>query len=254
MIFIISPSKTLDFKGQQYPNHTLPEMLEQSQLLADRLKKLNPGQVGKLMGISEKLAQLNWQRFQDFHTPFDLDNARQALLAFKGDVYSGLAADTFNGDDLIYAQDHVLILSGLYGVIRPLDLIQPYRLEMGTKLATERAKNLYEFWDTRVTETINRYLQLEKQPMLVNLASDEYFKIIQPKILVGKILKISFKENKKGVYRVIGIHAKRARGLMVNYAVKNRIGNPEDLKNFNIEGYEFNPSLSTDDEFVYCRG
>ena len=254
MIFIISPSKTLDFKGQQYPNHTLPEMLEQSQLLADRLKKLNPGQVGKLMGISEKLAQLNWQRFQDFHTPFDLDNARQALLAFKGDVYSGLAADTFNGDDLIYAQDHVRILSGLYGVIRPLDLIQPYRLEMGTKLATERAKNLYEFWDTRVTETINRYLQLEKQPMLVNLASDEYFKIIQPKILVGKILKISFKENKKRVYRVIGIHAKRARGLMVNYAVKNRIGNPEDLKNFKIEGYEFNPSLSTDDEFVYCRG
>ena len=253
MILVISPSKTLDFKGQQYPNHTLPEMLEQSQILIDRLKKLTPGQVGKLMGISKKLAQLNWQRFQDFHTPFALDNARQALLAFKGDVYSGLAADTFNEDDLIYAQDHVLILSGLYGVLRPLDLIQPYRLEMGTKFAAGRANNLYEFWDNRVTEAINKYLQYAKQPLLVNLASDEYSKVIQAKILAGKILKISFKENKKGVYKVIGIHAKRARGLMVNYAVKNRIDNTEKLKHFDSEGYVFSKALSSKEELVFSR-
>lgn len=254
MILVISPSKTLDFKGQQYPNHTLPEMLEQSQFLIDTLSKLNPVQVGDLMGISEKLAQLNWQRFQDFHTPFDLDNSMQALLVFKGDVYSGLAADTFNDDDLNFAQDHMRILSGLYGVIRPLDLIQPYRLEMGTKLATGSSKNLYDFWDTRVTEALNRYLQLEEKPILVNLASDEYFKVIHPRILAGKILKISFKENKNGVYKVIGIHAKRARGLMVNYAVKNRIEDPEDLKNFDSEGYVFNKALSSEEELVFCRG
>ncbi len=253
MILVISPSKTLDFKGQQYPKHTLPELLEQSQLLIDRLKKLNPGQVAELMGISDKLAQLNWQRYQDFAAPFGLENARQAILAFKGDVYSGLAAETFNADDLAFAQDHVRILSGLYGALKPLDLIQPYRLEMGTKLVTEGGKNLYGFWNTRVTEAINNALQHEKQPLLVNLASAEYYKVIQPKILQGPILKISFKENRNGTYKVIGIHAKRARGLMVNYAVSNRISEKDDLRNFDSEGYGFNAGLSTDDEFVFCR-
>jgi hypothetical protein len=254
VILVISPSKTLDFKGQQYAKHTLPEMLGQSQLLVDCLKKLTPDQIAALMEISDKLTQLNWQRYQDFSTPFCLDNARQAILAFKGDVYSGLAAETFNADDLAFAQDHVRILSGLYGVLRPLDLIQPYRLEMGTKLDTERGKNLYEFWDARVTEAFNNDLQREKKPLLVNLASAEYFKVIQPKILTGALLNISFKENKNGTYKVIGIHAKRARGLMVNYTVSNRLREKDDLKNFDCEGYGFQAGLSTDDEFVFCRG
>jgi len=253
MILVISPSKTLDFKGQPYPGHTLPEMLNKSRLLIDRLQKLSAFQVGRLMGISEKLAQLNWQRYQDFSLPFTPDNARQALFAFKGDVYSGLAAETFNNDDVAFAQDHVRILSGLYGVLRPLDLIQPYRLEMGTKFGAGRAKNLYEFWDALVTEAINRDMQHEKQALLVNLASDEYFRVIQPGVLTAPILKISFKENKNGAYRVIGIHAKRARGLMVNYAVQNRIDKKDGLENFASEGYAFNPGLSSDAELVFCR-
>ena len=175
-------------------------------------------------------------------------------MPLRGDVYSGLAAETFNNDDLAYAQNHVRILSGLFGVLRPLDLIQPYRLEMGTKFGEGGSNNLYEFWDTLVTETINRDLLHEKQPLLVNLASVEYFKAIQPKILNGPILKVSFKENKSGVYKVIGIHAKRARGLMVNYVVTNRLEKRDDLLRFDREGYAFNAGLSTETELVFCRG
>ncbi|MDX1776213.1 MAG: peroxide stress protein YaaA, partial [Desulfobulbales bacterium] len=248
------PSKTLDCNGPQYAKYTLPPLLEKSRLLVDRLKKLNPGQMGELMGISAKLAQLNWQRYQDFTVPFDLNNSRQALLAFKGDVYSGLAAETFKDKDLEFAQDHVRILSGLYGVLRPLDLMQPYRLEMGTKLKTGRAADLYSFWDTLVTESINRDLENEKHPLLVNLASNEYFKVIHPKILAAPVLNISFKENKNGKYKVIGIHAKRARGLMVNYIVTNRLAKKNDLQGFASEGYEFSADLSSAAEFVFCRG
>jgi cytoplasmic iron level regulating protein YaaA (DUF328/UPF0246 family) len=221
--------------------------------LSDGLKKLTPGQVGELMGISEKLAQLNWQRYQDFTVPFSPANARQALFAFKGDVYSGLAAETFSEDNLAFAQDHVRILSGLYGVLRPLDLIQPYRLEMGTKFAAGRSKNLYAFWDTLVTEAISRDLQHQKDSVLVNLASDEYFKVIRPEALNGPVLKVSFKENRNGIYKVIGIHAKRARGLMVNYVVVNHLEKTSDLRDFTTEGYTFNAGLSTAAELVFCR-
>lgn len=254
MMLLISPSKTLDFKGRPYPHYTLPVLLAQSRLLIDKLKKLNPAQVGELMGISEKLALLNWQRYQDFATPLTLNNARQSLLAFKGDVYSGLAAETFSAADLAYAQDHIRILSGLYGILRPLDLMQPYRLEMGTKFGAGRARNLYEFWGNRLTAAINSDLQQERQPLLVNLASDEYFKGIRPKNIRGPILKIAFKENKSGTYRVIGIHAKRARGLMVNYIIMNRLENRDDLQSFNCEGYAFKAGLSTDREMVFGRG
>lgn len=254
MILVISPAKTFDFKGEPYPEHTMPEMLDMSRLLIDRLQKLSPGQIGKLMGVSEKLAQLNWQRFRDFSLPFRPDNARQALFAFKGDVYAGLAAETFKADDVAFAQDHVRILSGLYGILRPLDLMQPYRLEMGTRFGAGRSKNLYEFWDSRVTEVLNRELQHEKQPLLVNLASDEYFRVVRPGILSAPVLKISFKENKAGAYRVIGIHAKRARGLMVNYAVTNRLEKKQDLQGFTSEGYAYNAGLSSDAELVFCRG
>lgn len=253
MILVISPSKTLDFTGQKYPDHTLPLLLEQAGLLIEQLKKLTPAQVGALMGISDKLAKLNWQRYQAFTLPFTPENARQALLAFRGDVYAGLAADTFNHEDIAFAQDHVRILSGLYGVLRPLDLIQPYRLEMGTRYGVGRAKNLYEFWGRLVAESINRDFQDEPHPLLINLASEEYFKVVQPDILKAPVLKVSFKEKTKDSYRVIGIHAKRARGLMVNYAVANRIEKKADLRNFDREGYAFNPGLSTDNELVFSR-
>jgi len=243
MILVISPSKTLSFEGPQHPDFTLPVLLKKSQELLKELKKLNPEQIGKLMGISDKLAQLNWQRYQDFKTPFKLNNARQALLAFKGDVYSGLEAETFSGADLSFAQNHVRILSGLYGVLKPLDLMQAYRLEMGTKFSIGSSKNLYEFWNNQVTETLNDDLKAHKHPVLLNLASDEYFKVIKPKILQAPILKITFKENKSGTYKVIAIHAKRDRGLMVNYIVKKRIENTEKIKNFNSSRIRVQQSL-----------
>jgi cytoplasmic iron level regulating protein YaaA (DUF328/UPF0246 family) len=253
MILVISPSKTMTFEGPQYPDFTLPALLDQSRQLVEVLKKLSPPQIGKLMHVSDKLAQLNWQRYQDFTIPFNPGNARQALLAFKGDVYSGLGAKTFSDTDLTFAQDHVRILSGLYGILKPLDLMQAYRLEMGTKFSTGHSKNLYEFWNSQVTETLNDDLKAHKHPVLVNLASDEYFKVIHSKILQAPILKISFKENKSGTYKVIAIHAKRARGLMVNFIVKNRIDNTEDIKRFDNQGYAFNKALSSDKELVFCR-
>ena len=253
MILVLSPSKTMTLEKHQYPDFTLPVLLEQSLELAEKLKKLRPGQIAKLMGISNKLAQLNWQRYQDFTTPFNPDNAWQALLAFKGDVYSGLDAETFSDADLTFSQDHIRILSGLYGVLKPLDLMQAYRLEMGTKFAIGGSKNLYQFWNSRVTESLNYDLKDREHGVLVNLASDEYFKVIQPKILQAQILKISFKENKNGAYKVIAIHAKRARGLMANFVVKNRLDNAKDLKSFDSEGYEFNKALSSTEELVFCR-
>ena len=253
MILLISPSKTMTFEGKKYPDYSQPALLDQSRQLVETLKKLSPGKIAKLMGISDKLAQLNWQRYQEFTTPFNPDNARQALLAFKGDVYSGLGAETFSDTDLTFAQDHVRILSGLYGILKPLDLMQAYRLEMGTKFSTSHRKNLYEFWNSRVTEKLNDDLKVQKNPLLVNLASDEYFKVIHPKILQAPILKISFKENKSGTYKVIAIHAKRARGLMANFLVNNRLDNAKDLKSFDSEGYEFNKGLSSNEELVFCR-
>ena len=253
MILVISPSKTMTFEGKKHPDFSQPVLLDQGRKLVEGLKKLSPLQVGKLMNVSDKLAQLNWQRYQEFITPFNLDNARQALLAFKGDVYSGLDAETFSDADLTFAQDHVRILSGLYGMLKPLDLMQAYRLEMGTKFSIGHCKNLYEFWNCRVTETLIDDLKIQEHPVLVNLASDEYFKVIHPKILRAPILKISFKENKSGTYKVIAIHAKRARGLMVNYVVKNRLDNTEDFKSFNSKGYVFNKALSSNQEMVFCR-
>jgi cytoplasmic iron level regulating protein YaaA (DUF328/UPF0246 family) len=253
MILVISPSKTQNFTSQQYPRFTLPVMLVQSQKLIAELKKLDPQQIGELMGISDRLAQQNWRRFQDFSIPFDLKNAKQALLVFKGDVFSPIKAEEYTEEDFSFAQDHLRILSGLYGILRPLDLVQPYRLEMGIKSGFGDKKNLYEFWDRQVTDVLNEDLVQESRPLLVNLASDEYFKVIKPKGLKAPVLKIFFKENKNGTYRVIAIHAKRARGLMVHYVVKNRIDKVEDLKKFNLEGYRFRKEFSSDRELVFCR-
>lgn len=251
---VISPAKTLDFSGSPYPHFTQPAHLEDSQELITQLREFSVADISKLMKISEKLSVLNQQRYEDFKTPFSLDNARQALLVFKGDVYKGIDTDNYNDDDLSFAQKHLRILSGLYGVLRPLDLMQAYRLEMGTKLANKRGKNLYEFWGNQVSEQLNEDLEGLDEPWLVNLASNEYFKAIAPKALKANIINIAFKENKGGTYKVIGIHAKRARGLMVDFVIKKRIETPEPMKSFDVEGYEFNEALSTANTWTFCRG
>jgi len=253
MIIVISPSKTLDFSETPFHTHTQPRQLEQSQELIETSKQLSPEDLASLMKISEKLSLLNWQRYQDFQQPFSLNNAKQALLAFKGDVYGGIDSDNYTKEDFSFAQKHLRILSGLYGALRPLDLIQPYRLEMGTRLQNKQGKNLYQFWGSQVTELLNQDLNDDPTPLLINLASNEYFKVIKPKVLDAKILTLSFKENKAGIYKVIGIHAKRARGLMTNFIIKNRIIEAEQIKAFNIEKYAFNDSLSAENEWVFSR-
>jgi len=254
MIIVISPSKTLDFANKQYQSHTIPRQLEQSQTLIDTVEQLSPEALSNLMKISDKLSQLNWQRYKDFTTPFALNNAKQALLAFKGDVYGGIDSDNYNDDDFNFAQQHLRILSGLYGALRPLDLIQPYRLEMGTRLQNPQGKNLYEFWDKQVTELLNQDFDGRETPVLINLASNEYFKVIKPKLLNARILTLAFKENKSGTYKTIGIHAKRARGLMTNFIIKNRLTEVEQVKGFDLEQYVFNEALSSEKEWVFSRG
>ncbi len=253
MLMVISPAKTLDYDGTSYPNFTMPAVLDQSKVLVEQLSTYDAPQLSALMKISDKLANLNQQRYQDFQTPFTPKNAKQALLVFKGDVYRGMAVEDYSEEDLTFAQKHLRILSGLYGILRPLDLMQPYRLEMGTKLATDKGKNLYEFWGTTIAELINDDLQEQSDPCLVNLASNEYFKSVNRKVLKGRILNIAFKENKAGTYKVIAIHAKRARGLMVDYVIRNRIEHVEAMQGFDVEGYTFRESLSEPDNWVFCR-
>jgi cytoplasmic iron level regulating protein YaaA (DUF328/UPF0246 family) len=254
MIIVISPSKTLDFSANSFQVHTQPRQLEQSQALIDIAKQLSTEELSALMKISDKLSQLNWQRYRDFSTPFSLTNAKQALLAFKGDVYGGIDSDNYSEEDFAFAQRHLRILSGLYGALRPLDLIQPYRLEMGTRLQNEQGKNLYNFWDGQVTELLNQDFSDVPAPVLINLASNEYFKVIKPKLLNASILTLAFKENKAGVYKTIGIHAKRARGLMTNFIIKNRLTDAEQVKAFDLENYAFNDALSSKKEWVFSRG
>ena len=253
MIIVISPSKTLDFSSNPFHTHTVPRQLIQSQQLIDTVRQLSPEDIAKLMKISEKLSLLNWQRYLDFEQPFHLKNAKQALLAFKGDVYGGIDSDNYTSDDFSFAQKHLRILSGLYGALRPLDLIQPYRLEMGTQLKNSQGKNLYEFWDTQVTELLNQDFADDPEPLLINLASNEYFKVIKAKVLNAKTLNLAFKENKAGTYKTIGIHAKRARGLMTNFIIKSRLTDAEQIKSFNEANYVFNESLSSDKEWVFSR-
>ena len=253
MIIVISPSKTLDFSPNPFQIHTQPRQLEHSQELIETAKQLSLKELADLMKISEKLSQLNWQRYQDFQQPFNLDNSKQALLAFKGDVYGGIDSGNYTEEDFAFAQKHLRILSGLYGALRPLDLIQPYRLEMGTRLKNKRGKNLYEFWGAQVTELLNRDFKNDPMPLLINLASIEYHKVIKPKALNTKLLTLSFKENKAGIYKTIGVHAKRARGLMTNFIIKNRITDAERIKAFNNENYVYNESLSSQQEWVFSR-
>ncbi len=253
MLMVISPAKTLDYESPlATETHTQPEFLDHACELIDQLKELEPHQVSNLMSISEKLGQLNAERFQTWHTPFSLDNARQAALAFKGDVYTGLAAETFSEDDFAFAQKHLRMLSGLYGLLRPLDLMQPYRLEMGTKFENSRGKDLYAFWGNILTDELNRLLAAD-DGVLVNLASNEYFKSIKKKALDARLVTPQFKDWKNGQYKMISFYAKKARGLMCRFAIENRITQADDLKGFNLEGYYFSEEQSEGDNWVFLR-
>jgi cytoplasmic iron level regulating protein YaaA (DUF328/UPF0246 family) len=253
MILVLSPSKTLDEKSWPLAEHTQPDMLDDSQLLVNALKKYTPAKLQALMDISEKLATLNVQRYKDFSLPFTRDNAKQALLMFKGDVYEGMDVAHYGKADFAFAQKHLRILSGLYGLLRPLDLMQPYRLEMGTRLASKRGKDLYQFWGARITDAINAAAAGHAHPVLINLASEEYFKAVQPGALAMPVINVIFKENQKGKLKIIGLFAKRARGLMADYIIKKRIENPKDIKKFSAEGYQFQPSLSNASDWVFTR-
>ncbi len=254
MIAVVSPAKKLDTAPVQRDlTLSQPPLLEEAQVLMKTTRGLKPADLRALMGISEKLADLNYERFQDFHTPFTQDNAKPAALTFNGDVYLGLDASSLSADELTWAQTHVAILSGLYGVLRPLDLMQPYRLEMGTRLQTERGKNLYEFWGERITEILNAQLKGHAEPTLVNLASNEYFKAVKPKSLAGPVVTPVFKEIREGGPKVISFMAKRARGLMTRYMVQHRLERPEQLQGFAEAGYSFDPALSDEKTYTFTR-
>lgn len=254
MIVTLSPSKGQDFEQAGLSRkYSRPADIKDSELLIKELRKIKSKQLQELMSVSENIANLNVDRFQSFTTPFSTKNAKQAIFAFKGDVYSGFDLDSFTDDDYAYAQDHLRILSGLYGCLRPLDLIQPYRLEMKTKLKNSRGDNLYQFWDDRITRRLNKELGKQQEAVLVNLASNEYFKSVKPKMLEGKLLNINFKETKDGKTRIVAIFAKRARGLMADYIIRNRIENPEDIKSFDVDGYRFDASLSDDKQWTFER-
>ena len=249
MLAIISPSKTQDFSSCHVKTFSKSRQLPQTQELVRLLKDKTESQISKLMMLSDKLSKLNFDRFQAFKTPFSLDNAKQALLTFKGDVYNGIDAPSLSLEDLNFAQNNVRMISGLYGVLRPLDLIQPYRLEMGTKLSNKNGSNLYDYWGNKISKVLND----DEQDLIINLASNEYFKSIDKKTLKAQILDVVFKEKKNDAYKVIGIYAKRARGLMVNYIIRNRITEPKVLKNFSDEGYQYDDMLSSDSSWVFTR-
>lgn len=254
MLITLSPSKGQDFESPSPSEiYSIPEQLADSQLLINESKKLDVPDVRNLMDVSENIAILNVERFNTWQAPFTPENAKPALFAFKGDVYSGIQKEKYSDDDLAYAQDHLRILSGLYGALRPMDLIQPYRLEMKTKLPNPRGENLYQFWDERITDVLNKTLSEQQESVLVNLASNEYFKSVKPKKLDGRLLDISFKETKDDKTRVIAIFAKRARGMMTDFILRNRIESAEDIKDFGTGGYRYSEQLSTENNWVFER-
>lgn len=254
MLILISPAKTLDYQSPlATTRYTQPELLDHSQRLIDVARKLSAPQIKALMGISDKLADLNATRFHDWQPDFTPDNARQAILAFKGDVYTGLQAETFSEEDFDFAQQHLRMLSGLYGVLRPLDLMQPYRLEMGIRLENPQGSDLYQFWGETITQKLNEALAAQGDQVIVNLASDEYFRAVKPKLLDGEIIKPVFLDEKNGKFKVISFYAKKARGLMSRYIIQNRLKTPAQLKDFAVDGYAFDEEISGKGELVFKR-
>lgn len=255
MLFLISPAKALDYDTPPVTaTHTQPLFVPQAAELIEVLRQKSPQDIASLMSLSDALAGLNVGRYQAWQPSFTPANAKQAVLAFNGDVYEGLDAKTLSEADLTWAQAHLCILSGLYGVLRPLDLMQPYRLEMGTRLATARGKNLYQFWGERIAQYLNERARADATPVVINLASEEYFKSVDRKVLQPRVVNCVFEEHRGGgQYKVISFMAKRARGLMVRYAVQHRAQRPEDLLGFDLEGYAHQPALSTPDTLVFRR-
>ena len=254
MHIVISPAKTIDLKSKvPVDNYTNIRFPEESSELAEILKGKSREELKELMGISESLARLNYDRYRNWHYPYSPEEGRQAIFAFKGDVYAGLDAYNLSVDDINFAQEHLSILSGLYGLLRPLDLILPYRLEMGTKLKNPAGDNLYKYWSDKITDRLNEDLEKSGSDILVNLASNEYFKSINTKKLNARIITPVFKNSKNGEYKVISIYAKKARGLMTRYIIRNKITNPDELPGFNDDGYYFNSGLSSSNELVFTR-
>lgn len=254
MITVISPAKTLDYDTPvNYAKFTQPELINYSKILIKSCKTLSADAIADLMKISPKLAELNFNRFQNWQPNFTTQNARQAILAFKGDVYEGLHAEDFSDADFSFAQNHLRILSGLYGLLKPLDLMQPYRLEMGIRLKNGNNTNLYQFWDDTITEQLNQQFTLDEQKTLVNLASNEYFKSVKPKQLKANIITPVFLDESKGQYKVISFYAKKARGLMSRYLIKNQLQQANDLLSFDLAAYQFDKSLSDDNQWVFKR-
>ena len=252
MIILLSPSKTLDFQHEN-KGETLPVFAEDSVIINKNLKKYSKNKLAKLMSISDKLASLNHLRNQEFQEDYTDENSRAALYAFKGGVYLGLNAEDFNKKDVAFANKNLRILSGLYGLLRPLDKMQAYRLEMGTNLKLGRKKNLYEFWGAKIAEQISESLEGHKNKTIINLASDEYFKAVKLESLNNQIIKVDFKEYKDGKLKFISFNAKKARGMMSHYIIKNKIKTPKGIKGFDYEEYAFDESLSTDTNFVFTR-
>jgi uncharacterized protein len=254
MLFLLSPAKSLDYdtplNGQP---HTAPLFVKQSKELIDLLRDYSPPQIAELMDLSDKLSSLNVARYAAWSSRATQKNARQAVLAFNGDVYDGLDAKTLRADDLAWAQDHVCILSGLYGVLRPLDLMQPYRLEMGTALKGPHGGNLYRFWGSQIADYLNTRLRKDASPVVINLASNEYFKSVDTKVLKGRVVECVFQEYKDGQYKVISFFAKKARGLMARYAIEHKLMTPEQLRHFDVDGYAYTAAESTPDRLIFRR-
>jgi cytoplasmic iron level regulating protein YaaA (DUF328/UPF0246 family) len=254
MLFVLSPAKKLDYDSAlNVQTHTQPLFVKEAAALIKVLKARSAAEVGELMDLSPALAKLNVDRYASWKPSFNQSNSRQAILAFNGDVYEGLEASTLKPKDLEWAQEHVAILSGLYGVLRPLDLMQPYRLEMGTKLDNPGGTNLYQFWAKTIAPYLNERLAKDKAPIIVNLASEEYFKSVDSKQLKARVIQCVFQDGKGAAWKVVSFHAKRARGLMARFAIENRITKPEGLKKFDAEGYAFAADVSTEDKLVFRR-
>lgn len=254
MLSVISPAKTLDFETPPHSKRaTIPEFIDRAEELVNDARRLDPDDLRSLMSVSQKIAELNHKRFMDWHQPFDKQNAKQALLAFKGDVYTGLEAETLSADQLVFAQKHLRIMSGLYGVLRPLDLMQAYRLEMGLKFENRGGSNLYEFWGESLAKSLNKQLKKTGTPVLLNLASNEYFKAVKTDVLAADVITPVFKDLKNGKYRVISFFAKKARGQMARYLIEKEINEVAALKRYRVGGYRYSAAESSAHELVFLR-